>query len=149
MMNTIKNAIREAVRKATFYFIIIVTLTVATSIESNAKTAKDVSSNDRNAINAYIKRTYGNKYKVRIIKGGTEDNKLTSRKGKRIIYIEQFQTISQGKTGIVRKGNCKGFVVGYATRQRKNRKVTTYIIYSPNSNAMDGIQAIVTKGKVK
>ena len=143
------NKLFTIARKAAFYFIIVVTLTVATRIETSAQTVNKVSHADRKAINAYVKKTYGNNYKIRIIKGGTENIKLTSRKDKHIIYIEQFKTVSKGKTGVIRSGKCKGYIAGYAAKQRKGSKVTTYLLYGPDTNKLDDIQAIITKGKVK
>ena len=143
------NKLFTIAKKAAFYFIIIVTLTVATKIETSAQTADKVSNKDMKAINAYVSNTYGRNYKIRIIKGGSEDRNITNRKGKHVIYIEQFKTVSKGKTGIVRTGKCKGCIAGYAAKQRKGSKVTTYLLYGPDTNKLDDIQAIITKGKVK
>ena len=143
------NKLYAIAKKATFYFIIIATLTIATRIETSAQTANKISDKDMKAINAYVKRTYGSKYRIRIIKGGTEDRNIVNRKDKHVIYIEQFKTVSKGKNGIITAGKCKGCIAGYAAKQRKGSKVTTYLLYGPETNKLDDIQAVITKGKVK
>ena len=135
----------KTLRTAAFYILLFVTLTAAGSIEAHAaRTPKT----DRQIIREYIRKTYGPEYKVIIRDGGTIDKQLTKRRGKMKIYVEKFQTRSAGKNGIITKGPQAGKVAGYAARQKRGRKVTTYIIYTPKSNSLEGIAAIVTRGKI-
>lgn len=136
----------KTLRTAAFYILLFVTLTAAGSIEAHAaRTPKT----DRQIIREYIRKTYGPEYKIIIRDGGTIDKQLTKRRGKMKIYVEKFQTRSAGKNGIITKGPQAGKVAGYAARQKRGRKVTTYIIYTPDNNSLEGIAAIVTRGKIK
>lgn len=139
---------KRTFKAASFYILIFVTLIICSRIQAEAATVK-ASRADKKAIQQYIKNSYGKGYRYRIIKGGTCDNALAKRKGSKTVMVEQFRTRSKGKTGIVISGPCKGYVVGYARRQGKGKTVVTYLVYSPYSNAMDDITAIVTKGKVR
>ena len=141
-----RTKIKKWIRTAAFYILLFVTLTTSSRIEAHAagkpKTNKQL-------IREYVRKTYGPEYKIIIRDGGTIDKQLTKRRGKMKIYVEKFQTRSTGENGIITKGPQAGKVAGYAARQKRGRKVTTYIIYTPKSNSLEGIAAIITRGKIK
>ena len=132
-----------------FYLLIIATFIFCGAVEASASDAVKVSKQDRKAITKYINRNYGKQYHAKYIDGGTNDKALSRRKGKQTIIVEKFRTRSNGKTGVITSGPLKGKVAGYARKQPKGKTVTTYLIYSPNTNSYDGIDAIVTKGKIR
>lgn len=128
--------------------IIILVLVMASAIKADAS---NVSKRDRKAINAYVNSKYGSGYKVRIVKAEKLETKtLATRKGKKTVYIEQHVTISCGNYGIVKaSGKFHGNVIYYSKPVRKGKTEKVYLIYSPYTNSLDGIAAIVNSGTIK
>lgn len=107
---------------------------------------------DKQVIREYVKRKYGKGYKL-VIRPAmkTSDKELACRKGKKRVYVDILHTISDGKKGgrVIDKGSFYGSYTNYARRERKNKHITVYLIYNPNSSYTDDIIAIVNNGKLK
>ena len=114
--------------------------------------AANVSKQDRKQITGFIRKTYGNGYKVRIKAAEkTTDAEIANRKGKHVIYVDLYRTKAiSSKYGIVTtSGPFKGNIIRYAHKAKRGRLYKVYYIYNPNSNYTDDVTAIVSNGKIK
>ena len=87
----------------------------------------------------YCRRHYGKPARItRTVKP------LTRRKGKPYIYVWRIVTRSRGIYG---KG--KAGTVAYNKRVKRGKKVVSYVVYSPHSNALDDVVAVVDNGIIR
>lgn len=131
-----------------FYIVIIATfvLLAATTTSASETTNKDV-----NIIREYVRKTYGKGYKT-IMKPAEKitDKTLANRRGKKIIFVEYYKTISRGKYGkVIKRGPFYGNKINYAEPVKKGKTVYVYLIYNPSGNSFDSILAAVNNGVIK
>lgn len=67
-------------------------------------------------------------------------DKVLHRKGKKFIVVEKIISYSSGKRYGLTK---QGWYIGYNKKVPKGKKVISYFIYNPNSNAPDDYLWIV------
>lgn len=103
---------------------------------------------DKQLVKEYCNKQYKG-YKVRIKPAEqTPDSVIENRKGKKVVYVDVFKTISRGKYGIVTKGVFKGKKFKYARKHKYNKTVLLYLIYNPYSNYIEDIPAFVEAGRL-
>ena len=64
-------------------------------------------------------------------------------KGKMI--VEVVKTTSKGKYGITKDG----YHIRYNKKVKKGKKVTSYLIYNPKTNAIDDVVAVIDNQKIR
>ena len=104
--------------------------------------------NDRKFAIAYAKATYP-KCKIKFITLTNDKNwkKVLKRKGKNIVYIEKCISKSSGKDyGYTIKGH---YHIGYNKKVKKNKKVISYLIWNPYTNACDDVVAVVDNKMIR
>ena len=143
-----KKKLNQVVKASAFYFIIFVTLVFSSAIEARAE---QIAKRDAKQIKSFVACEYGNGYKIRIKEAEkTSDKTLANRKGKRIIYVDQFTTKSKGKYGIViRNGRFNGRKIKYNSNHKKGKIIKVYWLYNPYSNFTDDVIAVIETGKTK
>ena len=145
-------AATKAAKATSFYILLFVALTVCSKIEAQAakvNSTATISRQDMKAIKKYTRQKFHG-YKVKVAPAEkTPDSVITSRKGKRIIYIDQFQTKSRGRYGVVTNpGPFNGNHMYYAKPHKRGQNVTVYLIYDPANNYSDGVIATIEKGRI-
>lgn len=125
--------------------------THTTTSSNDTRNAAHISRRDARKINDFCRTAYGPGYKIIIAPAETvTDKELQTRAGKRIIYVDQYQTTSRGKYGIVTTpGPFHGDRIRYATPAPRGRKIAVYLIYNPDSNSTDAVTAIISAGKIR
>lgn len=68
---------------------------------------------------------------------------IFKHKGKMI--VEVVLTTSKGKYGVTKKG----YHIRYNKKVKKGKKVTSYLIYNPKTNAIDDVVAVVDNNKIR
>lgn len=103
---------------------------------------------DKKLAIAYAKTNYP-KCKIKFITLTSDKDweKILKRKGKNIVYIEKCITKSSGKKyGYTIKGH---YYVAYNKKVKKNKKVTSYFIWNPNTNYEDDVVAAVDNKMIR
>jgi hypothetical protein len=116
-------------------FVMIVMVMGASVVPVDAKTS------DKGLVKQYCSQHY--KLPPKYVKEGSKA--VIHRVGKPYVVVEVLKTVSKGKWGKLRDGG----MVRYPKKIKKGKRVTVYLIYSPNDNCWDGVDALVAKGKVK
>lgn len=115
--------------------------TLATTTLSPMTAQADVVTN-KDVINQYIEESFmaETDYKTVFIKSEKLTNKmLRQRKKEGIIYVEKITSTSCGTYGRTDDG---GFV-HYNKRTRIGKKVKSFLVYNPESKAIDDVIAVV------
>lgn len=137
----------------TINFIIISALAILSGrIKAEAATSNAISKADREAIAGYISRNYGRSYKIQVRQAGTiSTTVLEHRAGKRIIYIEVFQTRATSKHSgrCTTAGRYHDCYFRYPHTAKRGEKVKVYLIYNPDTNHTDDIAAVVSGGMIR
>lgn len=83
-------------------------------------------------------------YKIKFVKAGKVPKYRISKK---VIYVEQINTVSKGGT----KGKVIGkkWKVKYPVNVKKGKKKIVYLVYNPMNNACDDIVCMVTCYRIK
>lgn len=125
--------------------------TYTTTSSNDTRNAAHISRRDARKINDFCRTEYGPGYKTIIAPVETvTDEELQTRAGKLTVYIDQYQTTSRGRFGIVTTpGPFYGDRIKYAAPAPRVRKVTVYLIYDPDSNSTDAVTAIISAGKIR
>lgn len=123
--------------------LVLVSIFLITLIPLYSVSAKE--NRDIRIVKHYCNKHYTNK-KIKFI----SDKKLTakklkSRKKKKIVYVEVITSKSKGKHGVTKEGN----YIRYNRKVKKGKKVKSYLIYNPNTKAMDDVIAVVDNGKLR
>ena len=136
---------KNTLKSYSIYILLFVALTVCSTIETHAQVSKQ----DMKVIKTFANRNYKG-YKISIKQAEKrQDRVILNRKGKHVLYIDEFTTKSYGKYGkVTTKGIYKGNVISYAKHHRKGKTVKVYLIYNPNSNYIDDLVASVECGKI-
>ena len=100
-----------------------------------------------------VRKHYGKK-KIKLVNGnGYEDkywNVILHRKNKNYIVVEKVISKSDGTGyGWYRTKDGNKYIIGYNKKVPKGRRITSYIIWSPDSNECDVIDYVVDNGKVR
>ena len=123
-------------------FLKIMTIaTLATSTLPPMTAQADVVTN-KDVINQYIEESFmaETDYKTVFIKSEKLTNKmLRQRKKEGIIYVEKITSTSCGTYGRTDDGG----VVHYNKRTRIGKKVKSFLVYNPESKAVDDVIAVV------
>jgi len=124
--------------------------TKATQAARITNKAGKVSKKDRKQIEKYCSRVYPG-YKVIITKADQlTDKQLCTRRNKNIIYVAAYNTkADSARAGHVTGGRFKNCYITYAHKAKAGGKYRTYWIYTPGTNSIDSIAAIVSGGKLK
>ena len=103
---------------------------------------------DKKLAIAYAKANYPKcKIKFVTLTSDKDWKKILKRKGKNIVYIEKCTTKSSGKKyGYTIKGH---YYVAYNKKVKKNKKVTSYFIWNPNTNYEDDVVAAVDNKMIR
>lgn len=84
------------------------------------------------------------KCRVKFVKEG--DQRINTRKGKRIVYVEVVKSRSRGN----RHGTTTlGYVIGYNMKISKGKQVTDYVIWNPYTDYCDDVVAVVDNARVR
>ena len=142
-----KKIIIRTIKSYSFYIILFLGLLVGGLVEAKAA---PVAKNDHRLIKSYVRSSYGHGYKLRIAPAEkTPDKVISSRAGKRIVYVDQFQTVSRGRYGVVSTdGPFKGRRIKYLGRHRRGQKITVYWVYNPLTSYTDDIVATIESGHI-
>lgn len=107
---------------------------------------------DKAIILEFIRDTYGDEYKARIQAAEkTPDKIITSRAGKRTVYVDMFITKADGpdRGHVITAGPFRGNRIRYAHHAKRGDVVKVYYIYNPHTNAEDDITAIISGGQIR
>lgn len=107
---------------------------------------------DKAIVREYIRTTYGDRYKARIAPAEkTPDRIITSRAGKRTVFVDMFVTKADGPSAghVITAGPFKGNRIRYAHKAKRGDVVKVYYIYNPHTNADDDIAAIISGGQIR
>lgn len=141
-----ENMNRISMRRALFILAAIMMFTL-NPVSVKANTNKDLS-----VATTYILRHYPG-YKVRFVPEGKPNiMKLRTRKGKRIVYVEVLKSNAKGNLQGKRRSwgiTTKGSYITYNRRVKKEKRVTSYCIWNPNSNYTDDVVAVVDNGFIR
>lgn len=131
-----------------FCVFVIVTIIIIGSVQVKASENIHVSKRDSKAIEEFVLKKYGEKYRIKYASCGSIDNELRDRKGKKIVYVEQMKTKSKGIYGVIISEKCKGYLLKYISKHKYNEKINVYLIYNPKSNSYERFD-FYEKGKIK
>ena len=96
-------------------------------------------------VDEMLVNNYVGQYEVVMHEDYADYDTITNRKSNKKIHVEHVKTKSKGKYGVDKNG----YVVGYNKKVKKNKKVDSYLIYNPKTNAEDDIIAVVDNGKIR
>lgn len=141
-----ENINRISMRRALFILAAIMMFTF------NPVSVKANMNKDLSVATTYISRHYPG-YKVRFVPEGKPNMiKLRTRKGKRIVYVEVLKSNAKGNLQGKRRSwgiTTKGSYITYNRRVKKEKRVTSYCIWNPNSNYTDDVVAVVDNGFIR
>lgn len=121
-------------KKTTIIIIMVMVALTATATPVNAATT------DKGLVKNYCMKKY--KKAPRYVREGS--NEVYRHKGKMIVEIITSKSLG-GKTGKTKHG----YTIRYNTKVKKGKTVTSYLIYSPKSNATDDVVAVVDNKKIR
>ena len=124
--------------------LIIVMLAVAIAATTAAPAMAGTKTN-KQLVKTYCKEHYKG-YKVKLVKSrDLSFQDLTTRKGSKIVIVEVIKSKSRGTYGVT----AQGWRLNYNKKVKKGKKVTSYLIYSPHSNAEDDVVAVVDNRRIR
>lgn len=110
-------------------------------------------STDTQIVKKYCHKHYKNCKIIYLSK--YNEKKITTRKGKNIVYVEIVTSKSSGKKDPC-NGKYWGYLVGsnyykmwYNKKVPKGKKVKSYCIYNPYTNYEDDIVAVIDNKKIR
>lgn len=109
--------------------------------EYRAAKAKKAKITDKKIVRQYCEKHYDG-MKVRFLKNPSYKT-ITTRKG--TVIVEIIKSKSRGRYGYTRDGS----YIRYNKKVKKNKTVTSYLIYNPDNNAEDDIVAVVDNKKIR
>lgn len=133
----LKNTI---IRIIILVLVITFTFPIIGNYDASAKTHK--LTNKEITINWCHKHYKG--YKVKFVKFGKVPRHRISKK---VIYVEQLNTISKGRK-IGKIINTK-WCVRYPVKVKKGKKRIVYLVYNPRNNSIDDIVCMVACHRIK
>ena len=113
-----------------------------TTLATSTLTTQAAAITNKDVINQYIEESFmaETDYKTVFIKSEKLTNKmLRQRKKEGIIYVEKITSTSCGTYGRTDDGG----VVHYNKRTRIGKKVKSFLVYNPESKAVDDVIAVV------
>lgn len=132
-----------------FYIVLFAAFVLCFTANSHAAENTRAKSN-KAVIREYVKQHYkGYKTVIKPAESIT-DKTLANRRGKKIIFVEYYKTISRGKYGkVIKRGPFYGNKINYAEPVKRGKITYVYLIYNPNDNSFDSILAAVNNGSIK
>ena len=120
-------------RKLLLLMVVVIAMAMVTS-------PADAATTDKGLVKSYCTKYFGMTPKY--VKCGSKV--LNHHKGKMLVEVVKTKSIGKGwgKTS-------KGLKVRYNKKVKKGRKVTSYLIYDPRTNAPDAVIAVVDCKKLR
>lgn len=115
--------------------------TLATSTLSTMTAQADVVTN-KDVINQYIEESFMTEadYRTVFVKSEKLTNKMLKQRRKNgIIYVEKITSTSCGTYGRTADGG----IIRYNKKKRIGKKVKSFLVYNPESKAIDDVIAVV------
>ena len=100
-------------------------------------------SSNYDLVKSYCKTNYPN-HKVVVFTKWNEQ-KMSHRANKKVVYVEKFISYSKGKYGYSKKGE----YVTYNKKVKKSTKVISYFIYNPYTNYCDDVIAVIDNHRIR